>query len=110
MRSTSWLAATLTGLALAWTAGAQAAAVKLWPLITIGIYNHANVPAMKCEVAEDGLTVTDTAWDSYKVEGCGKRWTLNMGAPMKEPLKHFKLSSQFSGLPVSLTVELRELS
>lgn len=84
---------------------AQARAVKLWPQITQGIYNHANVLAMKCEVAADGLTVTDTAWDSYQVEGCGKRWTLNMGLPMDVPLKNYKFPVEFSGLPVNITVE-----
>ena len=84
---------------------AQSDAVKLWPQITPGIYNHANVLAMKCEVAEDGLTVTDAAWDTYQVAGCGKRWTLNMGAPMDVPLKNYKFGPEFSGLPVNLTVE-----
>jgi hypothetical protein len=105
MRQTSWLVASLAGLILALTTNAQPAAVKLWPQITPGIYNHANALVMKCEVAEDGLTVTDTAWDAYKVGGCSKRWTVNMGSPMKEPLKHFKFSPEFSGLPVNLTVE-----
>jgi hypothetical protein len=77
----------------------------LWPQITSGIYNHDNVLAMKCEIADDGLTVTDAAWDAYKVPGCAKRWTLNMGAPMTEPLKSYKFSPEFSGLPVNLTVE-----
>jgi len=105
MGPTSWLAASLTSLTLALSASAQPAAVKLWPQITTGIYNHANVLVMECEVAEDGLTVTDAAWDTYKVEGCNKRWTLNMGSPRKEPLKHFKFSSEFSGLQLNLTVE-----
>lgn len=105
MSSTSWLAAFVTGVVLAFSTSAQPVSVKLWPKITTGIYNHANVLVMKCEVAEDGLTVTDTAWDTYKVEGCDKRWTLNMGAPLKEPLKHFKFSPKFAGLPVNLTVE-----
>ena len=86
MKQIYGLAALLTGMILT-TANAQ---IKLWPQITPGIYNHANVLAMKCEVAEDGLTVTDAAWDTYKVAGCGKRWTLNMGAPMDVPLKNYK--------------------
>ena len=86
-------------------ASAQSAAIKLWPQITPGILNHANALAMKCEVAEDGLTVTDTAWDSYQVAGCGKRWTLNMGAPMDVPLKKYKFDAKFAGLPINLTVE-----
>jgi hypothetical protein len=74
---------------LAWTltVNAQPAAVKLWPQITGGIHNHADTLVMNCEVAADGLTVTDTAWDTYAVAGCGKRWTLNMGLPRKEPLQ-----------------------
>ena len=80
-------------------------AIKLWPQITLGIYNHANTLAMKCEVAEDGLTVSDAAWDSYQVSGCAKRWTVNMGTPMDVPLKNYKFSPEFSGLPVNLTVE-----
>jgi hypothetical protein len=92
-------------LMMALPANAQPRAVRLWPQITPGIHNHANVLAMKCELAEDGLTVTDAAWDSYKVEGCGKRWTLNMGAPMKVPLKDYKFGPEFSGLPVNITIE-----
>lgn len=84
---------------------AQHPAVKLWPQITDGIYNHDNVLAMRCEVAPDGLTVTDTAWDSYQVPGFGKRWTLNMGLPMDGPLKGYRFAPEFSGLPVNLTVE-----
>ncbi len=80
-------------------------AVKLWPQTTPGIYNHANLLAMKCEVESDGFTVTDSAWDSYQVVGCGKRWTLNMGAPMEGPLKRFRFPPEFAGLPVNLTVE-----
>jgi hypothetical protein len=91
--------------ALVLPANAQSGAVKLWPQITPGIFNHANVLAMKCDVAEDGLTVTDAAWDSYQVAGCSKRWTLNMGSPMEVPLKNFKFAPEFAGLPVNLTVE-----
>ncbi len=90
---------------LAVAANAQTAALKLWPQTTPGIYNHANVLAMRCCVAADGLTVTDDAWDTYQVPGCSKRWTLNMGSPMSGPLKNYKFSSEFSGLPVNLTVE-----
>lgn len=81
------------------------AALKLWPQLTDGITNHTGKLAMRCVVAEDGLTVTDTAWDTYQVPGCGKRWTLNMGAPMSGPLKNFTFPAAFAGLPVNLTVE-----
>lgn len=84
---------------------AQAGAVKLWPQLTPGIFNHANVLAMRCQLAEDGLTVTDAAWDTYQVPGCDKRWTLNMGAPMDVPLKNYRFSPAFAGLPINLTVE-----
>lgn len=87
------------------TARAQHPAVKLWPQLTPGIYNHANVLAMRCEVAEDGLTVTDAAWDTYQVPGCAKRWTVNMGLPMAGPLKGHRFDPRFAGLPVNVTVE-----
>jgi len=87
------------------SSGAPGGAVKLWPQITEGIYNHAGALTMRCEVASDGLTVTDTAWDHYQVPGCAKRWTLNMGAPMEGPLKSYKFNPRFAGLPVNLTVE-----
>ena len=90
---------------MALLANAQPSAVKLWPQITPGIFNHANVLAMKCELAEDGLTVTDTAWDTYEVQGCGKRWTLNMGSPMKLPLKNYQFGPEYCGLPVNITIE-----
>ncbi|WCJ60296.1 hypothetical protein NXS98_03965 [Fontisphaera persica] len=92
-------------LGLASAAAPRPSAVKLWPQITDGITNHAGKLAMRCVVAEDGLTVTDTAWDSYQVAGCGKRWTFNMGAPMVGPLKGFTFPKEFAGLPVNLTVE-----
>ncbi len=91
--------------ALVGPVAAENRATRLWPQITEGVYNHANVLAMKCEVAADGLTVTDTAWDSYQVPGCGKRWTLNMGVPMEGPLKNYTFPRELSGLPVNLTVE-----
>jgi hypothetical protein len=105
MQPTRSLLTGLTTMLLAGSAFAQTSAVKLWPQLTPGIYNHANVLTMRCEVAADGLTVTDTAWDAYQVEGCGKRWTLNMGAPMSGPLKNYQFRREFAGLPVNLTVE-----
>ncbi|MGE5611116.1 MAG: hypothetical protein ACM359_17835 [Bacillota bacterium] len=104
MKQICWLAIVLLA-ALVAPVHAQTRAVKLWPQITPGIYNHANVLAMRCEVADDGLTVTDAAWDSYQVAGCAKRWTVNMGAPMDGPLKNYKFAPEFSGLPINLTVE-----
>ena len=105
MKQTRRLFACLATALLAVSTHAEPRAVKLWPQLTAGIFNHANDLAMKCEVAEDGLTVTDAAWDSYRVEGCGKRWTLNMGAPMDVPLKNYTFGPGFAGLPVNLTVE-----
>ena len=67
---------------------AESGGVKLWPQLASGIYNHANELVMKCEIAPDGLTVTDAVWDSYKVEGCEKRWLINMGKQMEGQLKH----------------------
>jgi hypothetical protein len=101
----SCLAVYLAAAFFAQPVHAQTRAVKLWPQMTQGIYNHANQLAMRCEVADDGLTVSDAAWDSYQVAGCGKRWTLNMGAPMAGPLKNYKFGPEFAGLPVNLTVE-----
>lgn len=80
-------------------------AVKLWPQLADGITNHAGKLAMRCMVAEDGLTVTDVAWDSYQVAGCGKRWTFNMGMPVGVPLKNYTFPRQMAGLPVNITVE-----
>ncbi len=105
MKQSQWFITALTAIWLALSAEAQNRAVKLWPQLTQGIYTHANVLAMGCEVADDGLTVTDAAWDTYKVAGCAKRWTLNMGAPMDKPLKNYKFATRFSGLPIVLTVE-----
>jgi hypothetical protein len=95
----------LTVAMLTTMAGAQPNAVKLWPQLTAGVYNHANALAMNCKIADDGLTVTDIAWDAYKVAGCSKRWTLNMGLPMNVPLKNYKFDQAFSGLPVTITIE-----
>ncbi len=105
MKTSRWAIPLLILMALAPLVRAQSPAVKLWPQITDGIYTPANILAMRCEVAADGLTVTDTAWDTYQVAGCGKRWTLNMGAPIEGPLKNYTFPKEFSGLPVNLTVE-----
>jgi hypothetical protein len=105
MKQFQWLIIGLATTLMALSSDAETRAVKLWPQVTQGIYNHANVLAMRCEVADDGLTVTDAAWDTYKVEGCGKRWTLNMGTPLDVPLKNYKFSGEFFGLPINLTVE-----
>jgi hypothetical protein len=92
-------------LLLAAAPAAAQPAVKLWPRLTDGIYNHAGKLAMRCVAAPDGLTITDTAWDSYQVEGSGKRWTFNMGAPMTVPLKDYTFPPEFAGLPINITVE-----
>jgi hypothetical protein len=102
MRSIFWLSILLAGGAVV---SARSDVVKLWPQITSGIRNHAGALAMNCEVAPDGLTVTDRAWKGYQVPGCAKRWILNMGTPREEPLENFKFRAEFSGLPVNLTVE-----
>ena len=104
-RLARWFCLGLAITALAAPAHAQTRAVKLWPQLTEGIFNHANTLTMKCEVAKDGLTVSDAAWDSYQVPGFNKRWTFNMGAPMDVPLKNFKFPREFSGLPINITVE-----
>ncbi len=105
LRVCRWVCAGLATVAGIGTARAQHPAVKLWPQLTPGIYNHANVLALRCEVAEDGLTVTDAAWDAYQVSGCAKRWTVNMGLPMPGPLKRHRFDPRFAGLPVNVTVE-----
>ena len=105
MKQNPWLLAGTAMAMLVVSADAQNRAVKLWPQLTPGIYNHANVLAMKCEVADGGMTATDAAWDSYTVAGCAKRWTLNMGAPMSVPLKNYTFNPELAGLPVNLTVE-----
>ena len=61
MKLTHCLAILPATVMMALLANAQPGAVKLWPQITPGVHNHANVLAMKCELAEDGLTVTDPA-------------------------------------------------
>jgi hypothetical protein len=105
MKQNCWFLCGLAAALIALSAEAQNSAVKLWPQLTPGVYNHANVLAMRCEVAPDGLTVTDAAWDSYQVAGCAKRWTLNMGTAMKGSLKQHRFGPEFAGLPVNLTVE-----
>ncbi|HEX2971166.1 MAG TPA: hypothetical protein VHP11_02465, partial [Tepidisphaeraceae bacterium] len=105
MKLTHCLSLAIIAAIFALPAHAQNRAVKLWPQLTPGIYNHANVLAMRCEVAADGLTVTDAAWDTYQVPGCDKRWTVNMDAPMEGPLKNHKFPAEFAGLPINLTVE-----
>ncbi|MBQ7256830.1 MAG: hypothetical protein IJS60_03970 [Abditibacteriota bacterium] len=78
----------------------------LWPQLTDGIYNQNKVQAMHLVIGEDGLTVTDTCYDTYQVPGCVKRWNIDMGETHTEPLKDYKFDESFAGLPVTITMEL----
>lgn len=80
--------------------------VKIWPRLTDGVYNHAGQLTMNCAIGEDGLTVSDRAWESYQVSGCAKRWNVNMGPYREGPLTGYRFSEALSGLPLCITVEL----
>lgn len=79
--------------------------VQIWPQLTDGIYNHAGQLTMNCVVADDGLTVSDRAWDSYQVSGYTKRWNVNMGPYHEGPLINYRFPEALSGLPLCVTVE-----
>ena len=80
--------------------------LKLWPQITRGIVNGEGRQAMNLVIGDDGLTVTDTCYDTYQKEGLKKRWNVDMGEYHYTPLKDYKFDKAWAGLPVSITVEL----
>ncbi|MHB1000613.1 MAG: hypothetical protein ACYC27_15340 [Armatimonadota bacterium] len=90
---------------------AKSSAVKLFPQITDGIRNEKNQLVMNCKVADDGLTVTDTAWDSYRPpSGTGKRWSFNQTPYTETPLVNYKFDKSLSGLQVCINVEIYNLA
>ncbi len=84
---------------------------KLFPQITDGIYNADNKLVMNCKIAADGLTVTDTAWLTYPApDGKGKRWSFNQTPYTDVPLINYKFPIQFSGLQLTINVEIFNLA
>lgn len=81
-------------------------ACKLFPVLTDGIYNGDGKLVMNCQIAQDGLTVTDKAWLTYAPEGKGKRWNVNQNPYSDQPLVGYKFDDQFAGLQVNITVEI----
>jgi hypothetical protein len=87
------------------------AGTKLFPQLTDGIYNASGRLTMNCQIASDGLTVTDAAWFEYRPpEGKGKRWSFNQTPYTNEPLVNYRFDDAFSGLQVTINVELFSLS
>ncbi|MBQ0104604.1 MAG: hypothetical protein KBT47_01030, partial [Armatimonadetes bacterium] len=80
--------------------------IILWPQVTEAIYNADGQKTMDIEIEKDGLTVTDKCWDTYQVEGCSKRWNIDMGEYQNGPLKNYKFNKAWSGLPVTITIEI----
>ncbi len=84
---------------------------KLFPQLTDGIYNASGRLVLNCQIAPDGLTVTDTAWFEYRPpEGKGKRWSFNQTPYSHEPLVNYRFDDQFAGLQVTINVEIYNLS
>ncbi|MBE0536192.1 MAG: hypothetical protein IH624_11040 [Phycisphaerae bacterium] len=79
---------------------------KLFPQITDGIYNADGRLVMNCRIAADGITVTDTAWHTYRPAGKAKRWSFNQTAYTNAPLVDYKFDESFSGLQVTINVEI----
>ncbi|HML75161.1 MAG TPA: hypothetical protein PKB02_11790 [Anaerohalosphaeraceae bacterium] len=89
----------------------EVAARKLFPQITDGIYNAAGQLVMNCRIAADGLTVTDGAWETYSPPaGKGKRWSFNQTPYSSEPLVNYRFDEAFSGLQVTINVEIFNLA
>jgi len=61
---------------------------------------------MNCQIAPDGLTVTDRAWLTFVPQGKGKRWNFNQTPYTEQPLVNFRFDEAFAGLQVSITVEI----
>ena len=79
---------------------------KLFPQITAGIENAQGQLVMNCQIAPDGLTVTDRAWLTFVPRGKGKRWNFNQTPYTEKPLVNFRFDEKFAGLQVSITVEI----
>ena len=70
---------------------------KLFPQITDGIYNATGDLVMNCQIAPDGLTVTDLAWNTYlPSEGKGKRWKFNQAPNNGGPLINYQFNKKLS--------------
>ncbi len=83
----------------------------LFPQLTEGIYNASGRLTMNCQIASDGLTVTDAAWFKYPPpEGKGKRWCFNQTPYSDEPLVNYRFDDTFVGLQVTINVEIYNLS
>lgn len=86
-------------------------AKKLFPRLTDGIYNANNQLVMNCKIADDGLTISDAAWNTYlPPAGKGKRWNFNQTPYNDTPLINYKFPDQFAGLQVNITVEIYNLA
>ena len=107
--TTMWLCLLFVGAAAAEESPVVGRACKLFPQITDGIYNAAGQLVMNCQIASDGLTVTDRAWTGYAPgSGKGKRWNFNQTPYTEEPLVNYRFDERFSGLQVNITVEIFE--
>jgi len=91
---------------LAQTRDRAVAPRKLFPQITAGIENAQGQLVMNCQIAPDGLTVTDRAWLTFVPQGKGKRWNFNQTPYTEQPLVNFRFDEAFAGLQVSITVEI----
>lgn len=98
----------LCGLALTARAAERALeARKLFPQITAGIYNDAGKRVMNCQIAADGLTVTDAVWNDYAPPpGQGKRWSFNQTPPTETPLVGYTFDASLAGMQVTVTEEI----
>ncbi len=80
---------------------------RLFPQVTDGIYSRDGRLVMNCQIAPDGLTVTDRAWFEYAPpEGKAKRWKFNQTPNMDGPLVDYRFNEKLSGLQVAITVEI----
>ncbi len=85
-------------------------AAVLWPILTKGVINRDGKLVMNCQIASDGLTVTDTQWDIFlPPSGMGKRWKFNMTPDMTVPLKNYKFHPKLAGMPVNIVMEIYRL-
>ncbi|MHB1461691.1 MAG: hypothetical protein ACYC1M_10460 [Armatimonadota bacterium] len=86
-------------------------AAVIWPVLTKGVFNREGKQVMDCQIATDGLTVTDRCWDSYMPpSGMGKRWKFNMVPSTDQPLKNMRFDPSLAGMPVNVVVEIFELA
>lgn len=85
----------------------------LFPKFGNAFININNQEAAKIEIASDGLTITDTYWNTIRSRnnngynsGQTKRWSWNTSGYINAPLISYKFDNAMAGMPVNIRIEI----